>query len=88
MRKLLQLLKISWNLNLGRPERRASCHASGGITRPPTAFDFDYNTITVSQAWPWLKGVILILIGCVMAIMIRPLGKPPCLHPPPLDFEI
>jgi hypothetical protein len=37
--------------------------------RAPSFNDFDFDTITVSQALPWLRGAIVILVGCTIAAM-------------------
>ena len=37
------------------------------MTHPPPVTDFDYDTITVSEAFPWFKGVAMLLVGCTIA---------------------
>lgn len=33
----------------------------------PPSLDFDFDTLTVTQALPWFKGVAMILFGCLFA---------------------
>ena len=37
------------------------------LIRPPRISDFGYDTITLEKCWPWYKGVLFIITGCVLA---------------------
>lgn len=37
------------------------------MIRTPKFTDFNYDTITFGQAWPWFKGAAMILLGSTIA---------------------
>ncbi len=37
--------------------------------RAPSFADFDFDTLTLGECWPWFRGAIVILVGCTIAAM-------------------
>ena len=35
--------------------------------RTPTFDDFDFNTLTLGECWPWLKGAFIVVVGSFVA---------------------
>jgi hypothetical protein len=42
--------------------------------RAPSFDDFDFNTLTLAECWPWIKGAIVILVGCTIAAVLGLFG--------------
>jgi hypothetical protein len=62
------------------------------MIRTPKFTDFNYDTITHGQAWPWFKGAAMILLGCMLAGQVGLYGgnlmrELPQTSPSP-DYEI
>jgi len=38
--------------------------------RAPSFDDFDFNTLTLGECWPWFRGAIVILAGCTIAAVL------------------
>jgi hypothetical protein len=61
----------------------ASRHAGKAkeMTTTSSTLRFDFDTLTVSQALPWFRGAIVILVGCTIAAVLGlfglPLASPP-----------
>ena len=41
---------------------------------PDSTLQFDFDTLTVSQALPWFRGALAILVGCSIAAMLGMFG--------------
>ncbi len=55
----------------------------------PRFRDFDYDTLTLGQAWPWFKGAFLIFFGCWLAGMSSCFFGGPFTSPQPvIDYQI
>jgi hypothetical protein len=40
----------------------------------PAFDDFDFDTLTLAECWPWIKGAIVILVGCTIAAVLGLFG--------------
>lgn len=54
---------------------------------PPTIPDFDYDTLTLAQAYPWLKIAVMILIGSFVAAVTSVFGNSPAPLPASEDKD-
>ena len=44
--------------------------------------------MTLVEAWPWFKGALMILTGCIIAGILDPFGALFSPIKPPVDYEI